>query len=327
MQLTLPIAALICFFPVALQAGGQALHLAQTIPLPGAEGRIDHLAADVSGERLFICALGNNSVEVVDLQKGERLHSISGLGAPQGVAFLPDRSRLYVANDKGGVCRIYDAKFFTLRGAIALGDDADNVRYDSSARRIYVGYGDGNLGLIDANTEKSIGSIKLAGHPEAFVFEKQGPRIFVNVPTARHVAVIDRVQRKVNATWKTAGALANFPLALDEADHRLFVGCREPARIVVFNTDSGTVVANIAIADDTDDIFYDAQRHRLYAICGGGTVEVIEQLDRDNYKTGAKIQTAAGARTGLFVPELSSLFVAVPHRGSQRAEVRRYSIQ
>jgi DNA-binding beta-propeller fold protein YncE len=302
------------------------LKLTQTIPLPDVKGRLDHLAVDLSGQRLFLCALGNNTLEVIDLAKGTRVHSISGLGAPQGVAYVAASNRLWVANDRNGVCNFYDGKSFALGGSVNFEDDADNVRYDGLAQRIYVGFGDGGLGILDARSGKKIGAIKLSGHPEAFVLEKKGTRIFVNVPTAQHVAVIDRDKREVVARWKTDGALANFPIAVDELNHRLFIGCRQPAEIVVLNTDSGAVVTKVKIGDDVDDVFYDATRERLYAICGVGSVDVIDQIDRDTYKMSVKIPTASGARTGLFVPELNSLFVAVPQREKQTAELRRYAV-
>ena len=179
------------------------LKLTQTIPLPDVKGRLDHLAVDLSGQRLFLCALGNNTLEVIDLAKGTRVHSISGLGAPQGVAYVAAANRLWVANDRNGICNFYDGKSFALGGSVNFEDDADNVRYDSLAQRIYVGFGDGGLGILDARSGEKIGAIKLSGHPEAFVLEKKGTRIFVNVPTARHVAVIDRDKREVAARWKT----------------------------------------------------------------------------------------------------------------------------
>jgi DNA-binding beta-propeller fold protein YncE len=311
----------------AAQSGGAELQLKQTIPLPGVEGRIDHFALDAAGERLFVCALGNNTVEVLDLRKGERVRSITGLGAPQGIAYIPELDRLFVANDKGGICKIYDVKSYQPVGEINFKDDADNVRYDDSSKRIYVGFGSGGIGIISAQESKTIGSIKLAAHPEAFELEKHGRRIFVNVPNARQVAVIDRDRGGVIATWKTDGAFGNFPMALDENNHRLFIGCRMPSKLVVLNTESGDVVTSIGISGDPDDVFYDSKRHRIYAICGAGKIDIIEQTDASNYKAITKIDTADGARTGLFVPERDSLFVAVPHRGSQQAEIRRYQIE
>lgn len=309
------------------EPGGAGLQLKQTIQLAGVEGRIDHLDLDAAGERLFVCALGNNTAEVLDLRKGERVHSISGLGAPQGLVYIPELNRLFVANDKSGLCNIYDAKSFQLIGKVDFQDDADNVRYDSATKQIYVGFGSGGIGIINATDGKRVGSIKLAAHPEAFELEKHGRRIFVNVPNAGHVAVVDRDKGEVTATWKTDGASANFPMAFDEANHRLFIACRNPAKLVVLNTDSGDVVATLDISSDPDDVFYDAKRRRLYAICGAGYVEIIEQADPNTYKPVAKVPTANGARTGLFVPERDALFIAVPHRGAQAAEIRRYQVR
>jgi DNA-binding beta-propeller fold protein YncE len=320
--------ALCCtsFVTVAAQSAAP-FKLKQTIPLSGVEGRIDHFALDPAGERLFVCAFGNNTVEVIDLRKGERVHSITCLVAPQGVGYAPEASRLFVASDKGGICKIYDGKSFQIVGELNFENDADNVRYDETRKKIYVGFGSGGLAVLNAFDGKQIGSIKLSAHPEAFQLEKKASRIFVNVPNGRHVAVIDRDKDKVVATWKTDLAFANFPMALDETNHRLFVGCRIPSKLVVLNTDPGDVVAKIDISGDADDVFYDSKRRRIYVICGAGNIDIVEQTDPNSYKALTKVDTANGARTGLFVPERDTLFVAVPHRDSQQAEIRCYQIQ
>ena len=316
-----------CGYIIAAHAEEKTLKLKQTIPLPGVEGRIDHFALDASGERLFVCALGNNTVEVLDLRKGERIRSITGLGAPQGIVYIPELDRLFIANDKGGLCKIYDGKSFQTVGELNFKDDADNVRYDNAAKKIYVGFGSGGIAIVNAPDGKQIGSIKLSAHPEAFELEKNGKRIFVNVPNSRHVAVIDREKGEVVTTWKTDLAFGNFPVALDEANHRLFVGCRLPSKLVILNTESGEVAAKIDISGDPDDLFYDAKRHRIYAICGAGKIDIIDQTDPNTYAASGKVNTADGARTGLFVPERDTLFVAVPHRGSQKAEIRAYHVE
>src|SRR5947209_2079504 len=241
-----------CGFIAAAQAEEEAFKLKQTIRLPGVEGRIDHFALDPSGERLFVCALGNNTVEVLDLRKAERIHSITGLSAPQGIVYIPELDRLFVANDKGGICKIYDAKSFQTVGELNFNDDADNVRYDDATKKIYVGFGSGGIAVVNAPDGKQIGSIKLSAHPEAFELEKQGKRIFINVPNSRDVAVIDRDKGEVIATWKTDLAFGNFPMALDETNHRLFLGCRLPSKLIVLNTDSGDVVTKIDISGDPD---------------------------------------------------------------------------
>src|SRR5213595_3083052 len=316
-----------CGWIIAAHAEQEAIKLKQTIALPGVEGRIDHFALDPSGERLFVCALGNNTVEVLDLRKGQRIHSITGLGSPQGIVYVPELNRIFVANDKGGIFKIYDGKLFQSVAEVDLKDDADNVRYDEATKKIYVGFGSGGIAIVNAADGKQIGSIKLSAHPEAFELEKNGKRIFVNVPDSRHVAVIDRDKGEVINTWKTDLAFGNFPMALDEANHRLFVGCRMPSKLVVLNTESGEIAAKIDISGDCDDVFYDSKRHRVYAICGAGKVDIIEQTDPNTYTASTKVDTADGARTGLFVSERDTLFVAVPHRGSQPAEVRAYHIE
>jgi DNA-binding beta-propeller fold protein YncE len=303
---------------------GPPLNLKQTIALPGVEGRIDHVTYDPAGERLFVCALGNNTVEVVDLRKGGRIHSITGLGSPQGVLYIREPDRLFVANDKGGILKIYDGKSFEPLGEVNFKDDADNIRYDDATKKVYVGFGSGGIAIVNATDGKQIGSFKLSAHPEAFEFEKNGRRIFVNVPDSHHVAVIDRDKGEVIAKWQTDLASGNFPMALDEANHRLFVGCRLPPKLIVFNTESGDIVAKTDISGDSDELFYDSNHHLIYAICGTGEIDVIQQTDPNTYKTLTKVDTAKGARTGLFAPEQAKLFVALPHRGSQRAEIRVY---
>ena len=320
------IIALLC----AVAAYGEdaaPLRLMQTFPLPGVEGRIDHLAIDLNGQRLFVAALGNDTVEVIDLQTGTRNHSITGLHEPQGVSFAADMNRLFVANGRSGTVDIFDGTTFKSIGNVTLSDDADNLRYDAVGKRIYVGYGAGALGIIDAQNGKRVGDIKLAGHPESFQIETAGPRIFVNVPDAKHIAVLDRQQSAVIGTWTVPQATANFPLAVDEAHQRLFVGCRKPSTLVVFDSTSGRPVTSLETARDADDVFYDSTRRRIYVSGGEGVLEVIAQQDPDHYVSVARLPTAPGARTSLFVAELARLYLAVPHRGDQRAEIRVFATQ
>jgi len=318
-SLTLAIIFLAC-----ITTRGATLRLVQTIPLDGVEGRIDHMAADTNSQRLFIAALGNNSLEVIDLRAGKRIRSISGLHEPQGVAYAPEANQIYVACGGDGAVKVYDAKSFDLVTTLRNLEDADNVRYDDAAKRVFVGYGSGALAIIDATTAKQVGDIKLAGHPESFQLEQKGNRIFVNVPTAKHVAVVDREKRSVIATWPLKSAAANFPMALDEANRRLFVGCRQPAAVIVLDPDSGKEVAVVAIDGDTDDVFYEQKRNRIYISCGAGFIDVLDCNALLPYSVIGKIPTASGARTSVFVPELNRLYLAVPHRGNQSAEVRVY---
>jgi hypothetical protein len=203
-------------------------------------------------------------------------------------------------------------------------DDADNARYDAVQNRIYVGYGSGALAVLIAEKLTKVGDIALSGHPESFQLEHSGNRIFVNVPSSGHIAVVDREKQAVIATWPLTDAKSNFPMALDEADHRLFVGCRKPTKLLVLDTETGKTVATLDCVGDTDDVFYDAGARRIYVSGGAGAINVIGQSDADHYSEIAKVQTASGARTSFFAADAGTLFLAVPHRGGQVAEIRVY---
>jgi DNA-binding beta-propeller fold protein YncE len=324
---------MLALFAVAM-AAAQArqpdpLRLVQTIPLAGVEGRFDHFAVDLEAHHLFLAALGNNTLEVLDLKTGKRARHVGGLQEPQGVAFAPETGRLFVGCGGSSSCELFDSASLAHLASVKGMEDADNVRFDAGGKKIYVGYGgsaSGALGILDAASGKRLGQIPLAAHPESFQLEKAGSRIFVNVPGAGHVAVVDRAKRTVVARWPLQGAAANFPMALDEANRRLFIGCRRPPRVLVYDTTAGKVVAQARIAGDTDDLFYDAATRLLYASCGEGFITVLRQRDADHYEPCARLATAPGARTCLFVTDLRRLYLAVPHRGDQAAEIRVYEV-
>ena len=301
------------------------LHLEKEIPLPNVKGRIDHLSADVKGQRLFVSALGNGTLEVIDIRSGQRVREIGGLSEPQGVLYDGNSNKIFIASGGDGTVREYDGKSFTLLKTTVLGDDADNVRYDTQSKQVVVGYGSGGLASFDTNLQKNA-DIKLPSHPESFQLEQNGPRVFVNLPESHRVAVIDRSKKAVVNEWPDTGAAANFPMALDENDKRLFVGFRAPARLFVFNAETGSVVAKLPTVGDTDDLFYDAARHAIYVIGGEGFVDIFRQGDANHYEYTSRMKTSAGARAGLFVPSLSRLFVAAPRRGSQAARILVYKI-
>lgn len=312
--------------PPGLQAA-DLLEPAATIDLPVVKGRIDHFGIDLKRQRLFVAALGNDTLEVVDVKSGRRERSLGGFGEPQGVLYLPEFNRVYVANGSASRVDILDGATLARIKAVEGLDDADNVRYDAGARKVYVGYGTGALRTLDPATGASSGDIRLAGHPESFQMETHGTRIFVNVPSARHVAVVDRAKRAVVATWGVPGAESNFPMALDESGRRLFVGARRPAVLLAYDIDSGKVVAKQPIGEDTDDIFFDSQRKRLYVICGEGRIDIVRQEDPDHYALEGTLRTAPRARTGLFVPEEARLYVAAPAITTSPARLLVYRVR
>lgn len=308
----------------AQKSASVPLKLESTIPMPDVQGRIDHLAIDLKGQRLFVAALGNNTVEVIDLKANKLIHTIPGLAEPQGIAYIPSSNLLFVANGKDGSVREFDASSWKQVNSISYGEDADNLRFDPGRGHVWVGYGGGALAEFDQKGKKLTG-IKLDAHPESFQLEKNGSRIFVNLPGSRKIDVVDRKTRAVLSTWRTGGPLANFPMALDEQEHRLFVVTRLPARLIVLDTENGHRIASLPAVGDCDDLFSDQRRHRIYAIGGEGGISVFQQLDADHYNEIARIKTVSGARTGFFSSELDKLYLAVRKHDSQSAEIRIYA--
>jgi YVTN family beta-propeller protein len=301
------------------------LKLVGTIQLPNVSGRIDHLAFVTKNQTIFVAAFGNNTVEVVDLKTKKVIHTIKGLHEPQGIKYIPESNTVFVANGENGECDIYNADTYQLITSIKMpGGDADNVRYDDTNDKIFVGYGDGGIVVIDAKTLKQLADIKLPGHPESFQLSADSKRIYVNVPDAQILATIDLDKYTITNKWKIEIAKANFPMALDATNHRLFVGCRNPSKLLVINSESGNIVAQIDIDSDTDDIFYDNPSKQIHLSCGGGYVDVIKQNGPDKYDITLRIESRSGARTSLFVPELNQLLVAAPARSGSEAQLMIY---
>jgi YVTN family beta-propeller protein len=292
----------------------------QVVPLAGVERRIDHFAVDPAGNRLFVGALGNGTVEVLDVAAGKRITSIPGLKEPQGVAYLPSFHRIVVAMRGGGVEAFDDRDYRPVTTMPGM-SDADNLRFDAAGGQLYVGFGEGALGVIDPASMTRLADIALPGHPESFRLEEAGPRIFVNVPRTREILVVDRGRRSVVAHIPLGGFANNYPMSLDENGHRLFVGVRQPARLLVFDTVSNKQVAAVPCVGDTDDLFYDARRDRVYVIGGEGFVDTFDASPSGKYTRIARLATRAGARTGLWSPELDRLFVASPLRDGHQAEI------
>jgi len=318
-------AALLAVLASALPRATGELVLVRSIALSHVEGRIDHLAFDGARERLFVAALGNNTVEVIDTAAGTHLKSLDGFHEPQGIAVAADI--LAVANGDGDGIQFVKAGDLTSVASVRLGDDSDNVRYDASAKRLYVGYGQGAVAAIDPGRGEVLGEAKLAAHPESFQLERAGTRIFVNVPNARQLAVVDRSSMTVTATWPISSAASNFPMALDETNHRLFVGCRHPAKVLVFDTATGKEITSADIVGDADDLFYDAATKRLLVSGGEGYLDVLQDQGDNHFTRVARTPTASGARTSLYVADRRRLYLAVPHRGAQQTEIRVYDVR
>jgi YVTN family beta-propeller protein len=294
----------------------EPLQLEAKIPLGNVGGRIDHMAFDVGRHRLFVAELGNDSVGVVDVAARQVVHRIAGLRHPQGVGWLPSLDLLFVANATDGAVRLFAGADYADAGRLDLGSDADNVRIDASTNRVLVGYGDGAIATIDPASRRKVLDVPLPAHPESFQQDAASHRVYVNLPDKKSIAVVDPATQKVTSWPMQAGG--NFPMALRPAAQHVVVVFRRPARLGVFAMADGASVASPDTCGDSDDVFDDAKRNRVYVSCGDGSIDV---FDGNDYRRLARIRTAAGARTALFVPELDRLFLAVRAGGSEPAAI------
>jgi DNA-binding beta-propeller fold protein YncE len=307
------------------------LILTATVPLEGVKGRFDHFASGKG--KVFVSGLGNNSVEVIDLFQGTRSHQITGVPNPQGVAFSPEANKLFVASEKGKLY-IYDGDSYKLISTLDFDGGADNLRYDAANKRVYVGCGDDEknsaIAAVDAMSNKRLDEVyKLGGEPESFQLEKNGPNIYVNVPDLKQIVAINRTTKELTRWPLTVGQ--NFPMALDEANHRVIVGTREPATLSVFDTGTGKMVASVPTVQDTDDLYYSAEKKRVFVPGRAGSIWVYQQTDPDHYNVISKIPTVVGAGTaGYFGRQgkgFDRFFLAVSAGANTNAEVRIYTIQ
>jgi DNA-binding beta-propeller fold protein YncE len=303
-----------------LAAEREPLVLEEKIPLEHVSGRIDHLALDLPQRRLFVAALGNNTVEVVDLAARRVIRTLTGFDEPQGLAYLARSQTLYVANGGDGSLRIFRGTELTPLASIKLGSDADNVRVDQDGQHVYVGYGAGAIAVIDETAQAKLADIRLKAHPESFQLETSGSRIFVNVPDASEIAIIDRRTNKQTGALPTGNLHANYPMALDEKNNRVLTVFRHPATLAVFDLQTGTVLDQVATCGDADDVFNDTRRGYVYVACGEGFIDVFE-LRGKSYVRISRVKTISGARTALYSADLDQLFLAARATSAEPASI------
>ena len=285
------------------------LVLERTIPLQDVSGRIDHMAIDPGRNRLLIAELGNGTVDIVDLRTGKPVHRIAGLREPQGIGYAPRSDMIAIASAGDGSVRLLRGTDFAPVATIGLGEDADNVRLDPQTGQLLVGYGAGGLVLIDPANQTVVSRIKLPVHPEGFQLDPVARRVYVNLPNAQEVAVVDLAAGTQTMAWRVPGMRANFPMARADTDGMLATVFRDPPRLVLLNPRTGAVQSSLPTCGDADDVFFDSHRLRIYISCGDGTIDVL-QKGATTYRSVAKVKTSSGARTSLFVPELDRFFVA-----------------
>ncbi len=285
--------------------------------MPDVKGRIDHMAFNPNHQILYVAALGNNSVEVIDLKNGNVVHSIKGVKEPQGIAYLQDQDEIVVASGGNGDCIFYNASTFEKIASVHLSSDADNIRYYAPEKKLFVGYGDGGLALIDPIAHKQVCDLKLPAHPESFQVDIKNHLLFVNVPDDHTIVVIDTKNFRVRTSWKTNGFSANYPMTLDTSENLVLVGYRHPAKLVAYDGASGKEIYQMDLVGDVDDVFYYPDKKLVIASGGDGYINIFERDVNNHFKLVSNIATRNGARTSLLIPS-SGYFILAARADSEK---------
>jgi DNA-binding beta-propeller fold protein YncE len=316
---------------VSVAQEAEALHLVKTVSVPGVQRKWDHFGVDLPGNRLFASSEEEPVVEVFDLESGKQLRTLTGFKETHNTLPLPELKKIFVVDGGASEIQVLDYTSYKVTGHIPLTIDADPIAYDPSTKLLYVVNGGRAaktpyclISIVDVAAEKKIADLKLdTNRLESMALEKSANRLFVNMTGVNEIGVVDRHKRALTQTWPITAAKENVPMQYDETNHRLFVVTRKPSKLVVVNTDTGKEVTSVSVPDFVDDLAFDPGQHRLYAIAGGGggAVSVIGQQDADTYEVIANVPTKPGAKTGRLVPELRRLYVGVPTKEKQEAQI------
>jgi hypothetical protein len=307
-------------------AGPCEVNQAGSIPLPNVSGRIDHMAYYPGLNRLFVAALGNNSVAVVDVNSSRFERSLNRFSEPQGVVYVSSTNQVYISNGGTGIVNVIDANSLAKVANISFGSDADNMRYYPGSNIVYIGYGKGGVAAVSVTTRAIAGTVPLPGHPEGFQVDTGSGTMFVNVPTSGYIAVASTATYAVTQRWPLSNATGNYPMALDQSHGRLFIGTRSPAQLVVVDTGSGTTITTLGLPSDPDDIYYDGGNGCIYISSGSGYLTAVKENDPSHFSVVKEVTTSTNARTSLFVPDQGLYFIATPASQGSQAEIIEYKI-
>jgi DNA-binding beta-propeller fold protein YncE len=316
---------------VAEDMPAPALKLTRTIVLSDAQGKFDHFAIDLAGDRLFAASAGKRSVEVIDLRTDKVQQSIPGLGKPHGLAWVPATGSLYVSDGDRAELRVYQGQPLALAGTIKLSDDADDMVYDPATHHLFVGHGGGEganparIAVVDTDHLALVANVSVATHPEAIEIDPQSQRVFANIADSNEVVVIGAASNSIVADWKLTKAAENVPLAFDEQHQLIYVACRKPGMVIAMDAATGKEIASAQAASGADDLFYDSTLRRVYVITGAGEVDSYQVDHAKTLRALSVLRTAPGAKTGLFVPSQNLLYIGVPGSATKPSEIRVYS--
>lgn len=318
--------------------GAETLRLAGRTELPGYTGDFDHFEYDLKSNRLWLAAEDHGTLDIFDLKTLKMQASVKGVvDTPHGIFYVPAKNRLVVTDSGGNMqTRLIDATSYKRTGTVKLAAPAaDAMGYDASRGRLYIVNGGRDakmqetfLSVVDPVTLRRYGDLKFdTDKVEAMAIEQNGNKLYINVTGKNYVAVVDKDKLTVLSTWPVTVAEQNAPMAFDEPNKRLFVVTRKPGKLIVLDAESGASLASFKAPERCDQVIWDATNRRVYALGGEGYIGVFQQKDRDRYEELAHVASAPGAKTGILVPELKRLYVAVsPGEGKTGAAILHFDV-
>ena len=321
--------------PALLSQQPASVKLIHSVDLPGYSGDFDHFAVDYDRNRLLLAAEDHGTLEVFDLKTSAHLRSVEGFGNPHSILVRKGSPTVLITDSEKQGATLRDAESYAKKQSVVLTPGSDTSKYDAAANVLYVVTGGkdvemktANLEAVNPDTGAKLGSITFQdNHVEAMAFVEDDPRLFINLAQTNKIAVVNRKTFKLIATWTVFPAKQNAMVAFEPAQHRLYVVCRDPGMVVVMNSDTGAVVGTLPAPLRSDEVQYDPDKHRLYVPGGEGYMSVYDTSDADHLKLLEKVNTAPGAKTGLLVPPLHRLFLAVsPGESKATAKVLTYEV-
>lgn len=338
MRKPLPIlSALFFLFAVtAASAAAPPLKLVAKYKMPASvKGpKFDHLAVDVSGNRLFATGESDHEVLVFNLHTGQYLRAITGIQIPHAVHVSDSRNLIFVTDGGAGGVRVFNGKTYSQVKFIPLKVDSDSIGYDPQSHDLYVINGGGDahqtfsmLSVINTESQSKVADIKLNGDTlEQMAIAQHSPLLYESAKSLNRIDVINRRTRTVVNQWPVTMGQVNVSIALDEADHRVFSACRSGV-IVAFDTQNGKELKTVPIDKNVDDLIYDPARKRLYASTMAGYIDVYQVNGPDNYVSLGRIPAAPGSKNEVLAPSLNRLYTTVPPQAGNPGEIYVYQIE
>ena len=275
----------------------------------GGEGGWDYLSVDASAHRLYVTH--GTKVVAIDTQANKVVGEVSDTPGVHGFAVASDLGRGFSSNGRENKVSIVDLKTLKTLQKVDTGENPDAILYEPTRKEVYAFNGRGKSAtVIDAQSGKVVATLPLEGKPETAQADSKAGKVYVNIEDTNAIKVIDMATHKVTDTWPIAPGESASGMAIDLAQHRLFLGCDNKLMLMVDST-NGKVVYSVPIGDGVDSNWFDPATKLAFSSNGGaGTVTIAHQESPTVLKVVQTLKTARGGRTMALDPATHTIYVA-----------------